>query len=144
MENDDLLNDDFLRNLVRNTKLEEPSGDFVGNVMTRIQPGVEMAPAKKPFYLFLKSAWLYVALAAALVVFLLTSDIPVMDFFPGKQYFTQTLFPYFDNVFSGFKNLFEHSKFTNIGLMVIAAGGLLYILDLLFSRRAHTQHHYTS
>ncbi len=144
MENDDILNDDFLRKLIQQTPPDEPSGDFVKDVMAKIQPGVEFAPAKKPFYLFLKSSWLYFVLAAAIIIFFLSSDLPYTDMLPGKQYYTNSLLPYFESLFSGFKSLFLHSKFTNIGLMVVAAGGLLYILDLVITRRKHVQHHYSA
>ena len=141
MKENDNIHDDFLKKLIQKTPLDEPSGDFVNKVMASIQPGVEMAPARKPFFLFLKSFWLYAVLSLALIVFLMTSDLPFTQFIPGKGYISQSLLPYFENMFSGFRGLFVRSEFTNIGLMVLAAGALLFLFDHLWSRRSSAQHH---
>ena len=144
MENDNLFNDDFLRKLIQKTPLDEPSDDFVKNVMANIRTGAEFAPARKPFYIFLKSSWLYIVLSLAVLVFLFSSDLPFTNILPGKGYFIHTLLPYFESMFSGFKNIFAYSKFTSISLMIVVAGGLLYLFDRLISRRAHARHHYSA
>jgi hypothetical protein len=144
MKEDDFLTDDFLRKLIQKTSLDEPSEDFVDKVMAGIQPGVHLSPVKKPFFLFLKSSWYYFVLAAGVVVFFLTSDFPFMQFFRDNEYMTKSLLPYFESLFTGFKNFFVDSKFTSMGLMIVAAGGLLFLFDYFFTRRGFVRHHYSA
>jgi hypothetical protein len=36
------------------------------------------------------------------------------------------------------------SKFTSIGLMIVAAGVLLFLFDYFFNRRVSASHHYSA
>src|ERR1035438_4163393 len=85
MNKEDFLNDDFLRDLIRNTPLDAPSDDFMENVMGAVQLNPRLAPVKQPFYLWVKSAWPYALAGFILVVFLFTSDLPFTNFLPGKD-----------------------------------------------------------
>jgi len=141
MNNEDFINDDFLRELIRKSPLESPPDNFVATVMGRIQPAPEMAPVKKPYFMMIKSSWPYVLCSLALIVFLLTSDLPFTGYLPGKEFFLKTVLPYFSDMFSGVKDLFVHSKYTSIGLSIMLAAGLLFLLDTLLVRKSQIQHH---
>jgi hypothetical protein len=140
MNKEDFLNDDFLRDLIRNTPLDAPSDDFMENVMGAVQLNPRLAPVKQPFYLWVKSAWPYALAGFILVVFLFTSDLPFTNFLPGKDLFAKGLLPYFESLFAGMKNLFVQSKFTSVGLTVLFTGGLLVIMDQFLSRKTPAQH----
>jgi hypothetical protein len=144
MEKNELINDDFLKKLVRKSPLDEPSAGFEERVMAAIRPGLEPASVHKPFYMILKSSWWYVALGAGLVIFFLTSDLPFTQFMPGKQYFTNTLLPYFDSLFTGLRDFIVNSRFTTMGLLILAAGGLLFLFDYFFNRRSSVKHQSTA
>src|ERR1039457_4253070 len=116
MNKEDFLNDDFLRDLIRNTPLDAPSDDFMENVMGAVQLNPRLAPVKQPFFLWVKSAWPYALAGFILIVFLFTSDLPFTNILPGKDYFTKSLLPYFESLFAGIKNLFVPSKYPTIGL----------------------------
>ncbi|MDP4282174.1 MAG: hypothetical protein Q8867_08510 [Bacteroidota bacterium] len=135
MEKDDLLKDEFLRDLIRKTPMEEPSDDFVNKVMAGIQPGLETFPVKKSFFYYLKISWPYVLIGFAVVVFFLTSDLP----FSG--YFSTTLVPSFKSLFTGFSHFMVNSKVTTIGLMVIGGGGLLFFFDRILQKSRDFAHH---
>ena len=141
MENDNSLNDDFLRSLIGKSTLESPPGDFVEKVMGRIQQQPDVAPVKKSFFFFLKSSIGYLLLAAFLVGFFLTSDISFMNWFPGKYYLFDTFLPYFNSLFAGIKSLSGSGKGISIPIMILVASGLFFLLDRLLSQRNTARHH---
>ena len=141
MNNEDFLTDDFFRELIRKSPLDSPSDDFVANVMGRVHPAPEFVPAERPFFLIIRSSWPYVLCSLAVIVFLLTSDLPFTDYLPGKEFFLKTVLPYFSDMFSGIRGLLVHSKYTTIGLSIVIAAGLLFLLDLLINRKSNVQHH---
>ncbi|MCX6249325.1 MAG: hypothetical protein NTX61_01085 [Bacteroidetes bacterium] len=141
MSNEDFLTDDFFQELIRKSPLDSPSDDFVANVMEHIQPAPEIAPVTKPFFMLVKSSWPYILCAFALIIFLLTSDLPFTDYLPGKGFFLKTILPYFSNMFAGIKDMIAQSKYPTIGLMVVVAGGLLFLLDTLLNKKSRVQHH---
>ena len=144
MENDDLINDDFLRNLVRKSSIESPSDGFVEKVMERIQPQPEVAPVKRSFFDFLKSFSGYLLLAGVLVVFFLTSDIPVLSWLPGKQYFLDKVLPSFDFLHSWLLSSSGSGKGFSIPVMILAASGLFFLLDRLITYRTVFRNHTSS
>ncbi|MEI7662420.1 MAG: hypothetical protein WCK34_09490 [Bacteroidota bacterium] len=134
MEKENLSNDDFLRGLIQQSPLESPSDDFVDRVMAGILVAPETAPVRKPFYLYLKTIVPYALLALLVLLVFFTSDIPFLNWFPGKNYVTHNLVPYFETLFSGLKNAFS-SRYVSFGLLIITSTGLLFLVDQLFSRR---------
>jgi hypothetical protein len=140
MDKDDFLKDDFLRDLMRKTPLDSPSDGFLESVMGNIQMKPELAPAKLPFFLWVKSAWPYALAGFILIVFLLTSDLPFTNVIPGKEFFSKGLLPYFDSLFAGIRSFFVHSKYTSVGLTVLFTGGFLVLVDQLLTRRSTAQH----
>jgi hypothetical protein len=143
MEKEDFLSDDLLKDLFRKHTWESPGDDFTGNVMEQILNAPEIAPAKKSFYLILRSSWPYVVLFLVSVIFLMTSDLPGTDYLPGKEYFTKNLLPYLGSLLSGFKSLFINIKTISIPLVVILAGSLLVGCDYLLFRKPNIRHQTT-
>ena len=135
MEKDDFLKDDFLRELIQRSPLDSPSDDFVDRVMANIQMSPEVAVVKKPFYLYLKTAMPYTLIALLLLIVLGTSDLPIFNWVPGKEYFINSLLPYLGTLLVIFKNAFS-SKFVSMGLLIIFSAGMLFLIDRLFSHRA--------
>ncbi len=65
---------------------------------------------------------------------LLTSDIPFLNWIPGKNYYLNILVPYFGTLLAGLKNVFS-SKYVSFGMLVLASAGLLMLIDRFFSRK---------
>jgi hypothetical protein len=141
MERDDFVKDDFLKKILGRVPLESPSDDFTRNVMAGILTEPEPVPAKKPFYLFLKTWSLYILLGIFAVIFFLSSDIPYLTFIPGKEFFNDHIVPYFTSMFSGLARLFTGSKTLSITLSLMVAGGLLFAVDWFIRRRSEARHH---
>jgi hypothetical protein len=135
MEEKDLLQDDFLRKMIGKSTLESPSPDFVEKVMGRIHPLEEVAPATKPLFSYIGSSLGIAALIALLTGFLLTSDISLFSWMPGKDYFTNTLLPYLDYLFTLVKSMLGSGKGVPIPVMVVAAAGIFFVVDMLFGKR---------
>jgi hypothetical protein len=141
MERDDVVKDDFLKNLVSRVPLKSPSDDFTQKVMTGILAGPEPVKVKKPFYLFLKSWSPWILLGIFILVFLLSSDIPYLSFIPGKEYINDHILPYFSSLFAGMVRLYSDSKTVSITFALMVAGGLLYAVDWFVRRRSVARHH---
>ena len=139
MEKDELLDDRFIRELIRNSPLESPSEDFIGRVMAGIpaQPAAE--PVSKPFFLHLKSALPYIGLAAMVLVFVFSSDIPFGKFMPGNDYFSRYFLPFLNSLSGGFKSLFS-SRFVTFAMGIALSAGFLVLVEHLFSRRGSINH----
>jgi hypothetical protein len=133
MEKDDFLEDDFLRDLVQKSPLESPSDDFVGRVMEQV--GTQPVAEKQPFFLTLKAISGYAALFGFAVLFLLTSDYPVLDFIPGKLILKENLLSVLNSFVEPFKLLFGNAKSLSIPIMIVVSAGLFFILDIFLSRR---------
>ena len=134
-ENNDFFNDDFLRNLVKKSSLGSPSDGFVEKVMQQVIPQMENVPGKRPFLLYLRSFFGFLLIAAVLAGFFWTSDIPVLNWLPGKQFFDTSILPAFESLFTWFKNIYGNGKSFIIPLMILAASGLFYLLDRLLDYR---------
>ena len=141
MESKSQFKDEFLREMIGKSTLETPSDDFVEKVMDRIQAQPVTIPASTSFYSFLKSAYGYFILTAILVGFFMTSDIPFMNWIPGKQYFLNTFLPYFNSLFAFFKSLTGDGKNIPIPLMILAATGLFFLFDRVIHYRKVVRDH---
>lgn len=135
MKKDDYLNDDFLRDLIRQSPLDSPSDDFVDRVMATLQTAPEAAEVKKPFYLYLKASVPYAISALVLVFVIGTSDLAVFNWLPGKETFMNHLLPYLETMFTVFKSAFA-SKYVSWGILISVSAGALYLIDQVFSRRS--------
>ena len=135
MEKDDFGQDDFLRGLIQKIPLESPSDDFVGRIMAGIQTVPEIVPVQKPFYMYMESAAPYALLIFLLFVVFSTSDLPYLNWLPGKENYIHTIVAYFGSMFSALKNAFT-SKYVSFGMLITVSAGFLYLIDLFFSRKA--------
>lgn len=139
MENNDLIKDDFLGKLIQGQPPESPSAAFVDEIMAKIHKAPVTVPAQRPFFLFLKNYWQYALLFFAVVIFIMTSDLPFSSDIPGKNYFSDSLLPYFHSLFSMIKSSFGSLKNISIPLMIVAACGLLLLMDHLLFRKPKMQ-----
>jgi hypothetical protein len=143
MGKEDFLPDNFLKDLFRKQSWEDPGSNFTANVMEQILKSPEVAPAKKPFYLMVRSSWPYIVLFMVAVVVLMTSDLPFSNYIPGKEYFFKNLVPTFTSLFSGLKPLFTNVKTFMIPVTVIIAGSLLVGFDYFLFRKSGVSHQTT-
>ncbi len=134
MEKDDFLKDDLLRELIRRSPLESPSDDFVDRVMANIQVTQEIAVAKKPYYQFLKAATPYAVIAIILFFVIATSDMPIFNWIPGKDFLINSMWPYLGTLLATFKEAFA-SKYVSWIMLISFSAGILFLVDRLFSRR---------
>ena len=134
MEKDDFLKDDFLRELIRQSPLDSPSDGFTDRVMAGINPLPETVPAQKSFSMYLKTLFPYLFLLLFVCLVYFTSDLPLLNWIPGKNYYLNSLLPYLGTLVAGMKTAFS-SKYVSFGLMILAATGLLFLVDQYFSRK---------
>jgi hypothetical protein len=135
MEKDDFLKDDFLRELIQRSPLDSPSDEFVNRVMANIQVVPEVSAVRKPIYENVKSAIPYAAITLFLFFVIATSDLPIFNWLPGKDYLVNNLLTYLGTFFSVLKSAFS-SRFVSWGLLISLSAGILFLIDLAFSRRA--------
>lgn len=134
MEKDEFLHDDFLRDLIKRSPLDSPSDDFVDRVMERVNLSPEVATAKKPFYMYLKSAIPYTLIVFLLFSVVATSDLPIFNWLPGKENLVEKISSYFGTFFTVLKNAFDSKYVAWIALISFSAG-VLFAIERLFSRQ---------
>jgi hypothetical protein len=134
MEKNEFLEDDFIKELIKKSPLESPSDDFVDRVMAQIQAAPEVVVSEKPFYLYLKSAMPYALTAVLLTVVIATSDLPLFNWLPGRDYLVGTIMTYFGTFFTVLKNAFA-SRYVSWVLLISFSAGFLFLVDRLISRR---------
>lgn len=130
----DSHNEDFIRRMVKHTKLQKPSDDFTRQVMERVL--LDAAPVKSwigNIYLFL--------IAGAAAVAILMMVFPAWTFFdldfsigaasPGQF---AALLDMATSMMSGFSALFSSLKNGSVFILVSMALGLLVGLDQLLRR----------
>lgn len=138
-ENEDHISDDFLKKLIGKSSLETPSDGFVEKVMERIMPQPETVPGKGVFLLYLKYVLGFLTIAVVLTGFFWTSDIPVLNWLPGREYFNATILPAFDSLFAWVKHLSGSGKGLTIPFMILGASGLFFLLDRLLAYRSRVR-----
>jgi len=134
METDDLTKDDFLGRLIQQSPLESPSDDFVDKVMAGIQQAPESRPLRPELLSLLKKIFPVIFLLVMFVVVICTSDIPFLNWLPGKNYYFGTLLPYIGNSLSCLKDVFS-SKYFSLGMTILFSGAVLFLVDHFFTRR---------
>jgi hypothetical protein len=72
---------------------------------------------------------------AIVILFLLSSDLPLINNLLGTGNFKQTVLLYF-NAFAGSMKIIFAWRFFSFGIMVVFAGGILVLIDQLLGRRA--------
>ena len=144
MEKDDFIKDEFLKELIGKSTPDSPSDDFVEKVMAGIRLNPEFAPARSPYYLYLRASWPYVVIVFTVVIFLVSSDLPYSKFIPGKDYFVTILLPYLKNLSGGFVSLFSFIRSATLPLILVASAAIIFILDRVFMHRHSIQHYFTN
>jgi hypothetical protein len=139
MEKDELLKDDILSRLLKNTVTESPSDEFIEKVMTGVRsvPAIETTP--RFFSMYLKTALPYIGLVAAVLFFVFTSDMPFDKYLSHTDYFSKYFLPYFTSMVGGFKVLFA-SRFVTFAMGVALSAGFLMLVEHFFSRRSSMHH----
>lgn len=135
METGDLKKDDFLGKMISDYPLDSPSDNFVNAVMEKVQAAPDKVHVQKPYYLFLKNSWPYFLLSVVVIIVFLTSDLPFLNSFPGKTYFSNFVLPYFASLLSFVKSSFESIRNFSVPLVIIAAGALLVLADYWIFKR---------
>jgi len=134
MEENNLNKDDLLGRLIQKSSPDNPSDDFVDRIMEKVQAMPEFSDSKKTIYSYLRSILPFIFLTTVVFLFLFTSDLPFFNYFPGKEYFTQTFVPYFVSFLESFKVLIS-SKYISFFLTLVFAAGVLIFIEMIFSRR---------
>ncbi|MCK9204341.1 MAG: hypothetical protein M0P58_07920 [Bacteroidales bacterium] len=141
MEKDDLLKDDFIGRLIKDSSPEQPSDGFVDNVMEKIRMDPEMAQVRQPYYVILRSVIPYLILALICALIFFTSDLPFLNWLPGKEYWSNTFLPYFEMIFSGVKNALS-SKYVSMGILIgFSVLFLIFIDHIMMKRKGSFRHH---
>lgn len=137
----DLPKEDYLKDLMQHVQLDSPSDDFVDRVMQEIQVVPQEHTSSKPIFTFLKSFFPYAALIIIILVVIGTSDLPFLNWIPGKAYYFENLAPYLNIFLTTIKNIFS-SSYVSFGLLIGFSGGFLFLADkFLFSRFSRRKSH---
>jgi hypothetical protein len=102
--------------------------------MATLQISPETALVKKPFLWYLKALIPYTVITLILFLVFVTSDLPVFNWLPGKNYLINNLLPYLETLFMVLKSAFA-TKFVSWVLLIAGSAGMLFFIDRLFSRR---------
>ena len=127
--------DDFLRKLIQQSPLESPSDDFVDRVMDNITVAPELVPVRKSFLSYANTAIPYAILSLVLVTVFTTSDFPFLNWLPGREYFQNSILPYFGSLFTSLKIVFT-SKYVTFGILISISAGVLFLIDNWFTKRS--------
>ncbi len=127
--------DDLLSKLLKNTVPESPSEGFIEKVMASVASVPVSETTTKSIASQLRSALPFIGLAAAVIIFVFTSDMPFNKFLPGTDYLSKYLVPYFASLVGGFKILFT-SRFVTFALGIALSAGFLVLVEHFFSRRS--------
>lgn len=138
----DLPEKDYLKDLMQHVQLESPSDGFVDRIMQGIQAVPQEHKSNNSILIFLRSFIPYAALIIILLVVVGTSDLPFLNWIPGKAYYFENAVPYINIFLTAIKNFFN-SSYVSFGLLVGFSGCLLFLADKFlvsrFSRRkSHT------
>jgi hypothetical protein len=139
MEKDDFIDDTFLRELIHTSPLESPSENFVDNVMALVEPVPVDESTSKPLVSSLKAALPYIGLAAMVILFIFSSDLPFDKYMPASDYISKYLTPFFASMTGGFKTLFA-SRFVTFAMGIALSAGFLVLIEYFLSRRRSMHH----
>lgn len=138
MIKENLNEDDFLRKMMHHVPLDSPSDDFVEKVMAGIKPALIQEPARKPLFQHLKSFFPYALLVLVLFTVIMTSDLPFLNWIPGKNYLNEGVLPYLGVLWSSLGKLFT-SKYVTFGLLISASAGVLFLTDHYLGNKINRQ-----
>jgi hypothetical protein len=136
----DSHNEDFIRRMVKHTKLQTPSNDFTGRIMERVL--MDATPVKSWIG---NIYWFLIAGAAAVAILMMV--FPAWTFF-DLDFSTGTASPEqfagmlnaATHMMSGFTTIFSSFKNGSVFILVSVALGLLVGLDHLLRRSTPDKH----
>lgn len=136
----DSHNEDFIRRMVKHTKLQKPSDDFTSRIMERVL--LDAAPVKSWIG---NIYWFLIAGAAAVAVLMMI--FPAWTFF-DLDFSTGTASPEqfagllntATRMMSGFTALFSSLKNGSVYILVLVALGLLVAIDQILRRSTPDKH----
>ena len=131
---DDVVKDDFLAELIKKVPLESPSDEFVNKVMAGIETIPVPVVEQRPSFYWLRSSLPYLGIGIIVVLILVSSDIPYLNFMGGKVFFSSLFLKVFQPFWFSMKALLS-SRFITYSLLIGVSAGFLFIVDKLFSRR---------
>ncbi len=134
MEKEEFSSNDDLGRLIRQSPLESPADDFVDRIMAVIQTEKEVIAEKISFFEYMNMVLPYAALVFFCIAFFFYSDLPFLNGILGQGHFTKEILPQYDILMDGLKNTFS-SRYVTYGFLIGVAGGFLFLVDRLFSRR---------
>ena len=139
MNQEEFIKDDILRKVIRDIPLDSPSEDFEKRIMDAINVSTETSQVHRSLFTKFLNYLPYLGVVAILILFLVTSDLSVGKYFPGKDYFVNLLAPYLTMMASGFNSLLS-SSYVIFGLGIGASAGFLMLIDHIFDRRISMHH----
>jgi len=139
MEKKNIIQDDFLKNLIKNSEIEKPSENFTNKVMGKIQSEIITIPAEdEP--LLSKKYWLLIATGfVAVLIILFVFDFSfINNLFTGISVEKIEITTITGNLVNSFRNIFSSIKISSISIVVIAAISSLFLLDKFLKKKITT------
>jgi hypothetical protein len=136
MGNENIIQDDFLKNLIKNSEIEKPSENFTNKVMGKIQSEVKTISVEdEP--LLAKKYWLLIAAGfTAVIIILFVFDLSVItNLFAGISVEKIEIPTITGNLVNSFRDIFSSIKISSISFVVIAAIASLFLLDKFLKKK---------
>lgn len=134
MKKNELIEDDFLVDLMNEFPVESPSGEFLGKVMKGVGAMPAYKPSKRAFGIIIKSVFPWALLSCVVILFVIFQGVPVGNYIPGREELQSMLFPFL-NSFSSIFSEISGSRFFSFGLIILLSGGFLFGLEKLINER---------
>ena len=139
MEKKSIIQDDFLKNLIKISEIEKPSENFTNKVMGKIQSEAKtISVADEP--LLSKKYWLLIAAGLICVMFVLFAlDWSfINNLFAGISVEKIEIPTITGNLVNSFRDIFSSFKISSISIVVIAAIASLFLLDKFLKKKITT------
>ncbi|MCK4406734.1 MAG: hypothetical protein KAV44_03565 [Bacteroidales bacterium] len=139
MEKRNIIQDDFLKNLIQISEIEKPSENFTNKVMGKIQSEVKtISVADEP--LLSKKYWLLIAAGfIAVLIILFVFDLSfITNLFTGISVDKIEIPIITGNLVNSFRDIFSSIKISSISIVVIAAIASLFLLDKFLKKKITT------
>ena len=136
MEKKNIIRDDFLKDLIKNSEIEKPSENFTNKVMGKIQSETITIPAEdEP--LLSKKYWLLIAAGfVSVLIILFVFDLSfINNLFTGISIEKIEITTITGNLVNSFRDIFSSIKISSISIVVIAAIASLFLLDKFLKRK---------
>lgn len=139
MEKKNIIQDDFLKNLIKNSEIEKPSENFTNKVMGKIQSEAKtISFADKP--LLNKKYWLLIAagfITVIIILFVFYLSV-ITNLFAGISVEKIEIPTITGNLVNSFRDIFYSIKISSISIVVIAAIASLFLLDKFLKKKITT------